>query len=292
MSSDDVVFEAHRPRLLGLAYRILGDLARAEDLVQEAWLRWEQRKVQVDAPASYLTRIVTNLCLNDRDSARARYEFAGGVRLPEPVDTRQLAGTGLERAEAISMAFMVVLQRLTAAERAVFVLHEVFDYGHAEIATMLGRTDVACRQLLRRARTAIETEKRTLETPVAVQRRLLRAFVTATRDGDLDALAEVLAEDAVLVADAGPGGSHFGRVRNLPGPLRGGTRIAAFVAAAMERGPGDLTMQERELNGGPALLVLRGGSPYAVFSVAVADDEIERIYLHADTHRLKHLAEG
>ena len=290
MRTHDDSFEEHRPMLLGLAYRLLGDLVEAEDIVQEASLRWHRRTVEVDSARAYLTRVVTNLCLNERGSARHRREHYAGERLPDPVNlaSTQLAES-LERNQAVSMALMVVLHRLTPAERAVFVLHEVFDFGHAEIAGMLSKTEVASRQLLRRARAAIEAEKRTLHTTVAEQQRLLRAFVDATASGDVTALAALLADDAALVADAGPGGARFGRVRNLPGPLEGGNRIAAFLVAAMSRGPDDLDTEERELNGGPALVTFREGKPFAVLSLAVADGRIERIFLHADRARLTQL---
>ena len=283
-------FEEHRPMLLGLAYRILGDLVEAEDIVQEASVRWHRRTIEVDAPRAYLSRVVTNLCLNERGSARQRREHYAGDRLPDPVDLLATPlAESVERTEAVSMALMVVLQRLTPAERAVFVLHEVFDFGHAEIAEMLAKTEVASRQLLRRARAAIDAEKRTLETTVAEQRRLLRAFVDATTSGDVTELASLLTDDAIMVADAGPGGARFGRVRNLPGPLHGGSKIAAFLVAAMSRGPDGLQAEERDLNGGPALFASRDGKPFAVLSLAVADGRIERVFLHADPARLERL---
>lgn len=283
-------FEAHRPMLLGLAYRILGDLVEAEDIVQEASVRWHRRTVEVDAPRAYLSRVVTNLCLNEQGSARQRREHYAGDRLPDPVDLRTTPlAESVEQTEAVSMALMVVLQRLTAAERAVFVLHEVFDFGHAEIAGMLAKSEAASRQLLRRARAAMQAEKRTLETTVAEQQRLLRAFIDATTSGNVTALASLLTDDAIMVADAGPDGARFGRVRNLPGPLQGGSKIAAFLVAAMARGPDGLRAEERELNGGPALFASRDGEPFAVLSVAVADGRIERIFLHADRARLRRL---
>jgi len=182
-----------------------------------------------------------------------------------------------------------VLERLTPAERAVFVLHQVFDFRHDEIAAMLAKTEAASRQLLRRARVAIDAERRTLETTVAEQQRLLRAFIRATNSGDVAGLAAMLTDEAVMVADAGPGGARFGRVKNLPRPLVGGARIASFLAAAMARGPDGLVAEERELNGGPALCVARDGEPFAVLSLAVADGRIERVFLHADRARLRRL---
>jgi len=283
-------FEACRPALLALAYRMLGDLARAEDLVQEGWIRWSRGGAQVEAPAAYLWRTVTHLCLNELASARARREESRGDRLPEPID---LTRGGLDRVEALdrlSMAFLVLLQRLTAAERAVLLLHDVFDFSHADIGSMLGKSEAACRQLLRRARDHVAADRRAMSASHDEHRRLLAAFVRAAAAGEVEELVALLAEDAELIADAGPAGGRFGRVRNLPGPVRGRARVAAFVAAVTPQGSRDLEARECELNGQPAVLVLRGGRPYTAILLAVADGLIHRVFIHADPDRLSHVA--
>src|SRR5437868_8493859 len=174
--TDLETFERCRPALLGLSYRMLGDLARAEDLVQEAWLRWQHRGVTVDAPKAYLIKTIVRLCLNELESARARREESRGDRLPEPIDLSMSPLGKVEVLEHVSMAFLVVLQRLTAAERAVLLLHAVFDFNHADVATMLGRSEATCRQSLKRAREHVAAERRSFTVSSDEHRRLLSAF--------------------------------------------------------------------------------------------------------------------
>src|SRR5262249_26103736 len=158
-------------------------------------------------------KIVSRLCLNELDSAHARHEESRADRLPEPVDLDGAGIAGVELLDQVSMAFLVVLQRLTPAERAVLLLHEVFDLDHAEIATLLKRSEAACRQLLARARENVATERRVLETSPEEHRRLLRAFVRASATGEVEPLFAVLADDATLVVDTGPEGRRLGRMR-------------------------------------------------------------------------------
>src|SRR5258708_3292320 len=210
MVDDAETFETHRPALLALAYRMLGDMARAEDAVQEAWVRWQSRHVDVDTPKAFLLTTVTRLCLDELGSARARREERRSDRLPEPVDLDESGIGRVEMVDQISMAFMVLLQRLTPAERAVFLLHDVFDMSHGEIATLLGKNDAACRQLLSRARENVAAERRVFQTSREQHRKLLTAFVRAILGGDHERLLELLAEDAGLIADAGPSRGRYG----------------------------------------------------------------------------------
>jgi RNA polymerase sigma-70 factor (ECF subfamily) len=229
------------------------------------------------------------LCLNELDSARARKEESRGDRLPEPVDLEDFGLDRLEVLDQVSMAFLVLLQRLTPAERAVLLLHDVFALEHAEIAALLDKTDAACRQLLRRAREHIAVARRTLSVSKEEHRRLLRAFIAAAGAADVAGLQRLLADEVMLVADAGAGGGFYGRVRNLSGPLRGRVKVAAFVAAVAPQGAAGLEVRERELNGQPAIVLFRAGRPYTVLMIAVADGQIASIFLHADASRLSHL---
>ena len=290
MDHDLAVFEARRPSLLALAYRMLGDLGRAEDVVQDAWLRWERRDVAVAAPHAYLVKTVTRLCLNDLDSARARREEARSDRLPEPVDLERTGFDRIDVLDRVSMAFLLLLQRLTPGERAALLLHDVFEFDHAEIAGLLEKSEAACRQLLKRAREHVATERRAVAVPDDVHRRLLRAFLAAAASGDVDAVATLLADDVVLIVDAGPTGGSFGRVRNLPGPLVGAPKVAAFVAAVTPQGAEGLETRECELNGQPAVLVLRDGQPSAAILLSVSDERIIGVFMHADPARLGHVA--
>lgn len=289
MNDDVDTFEMHRPALTSLAYRMLGDLARAEDVVQDAWLRWQGRQVEVDAPKAFLLKVVTNLCLNELDSARARREEARGDRLPEPIDLNETAIGQLEMLDQISMAFLVVLQRLTAAERAVLLLHDVFNLGHAEIAGLLGKTEAACRQLLRRARANVVSERRAVATPPDEHRRLLGAFVRASSKGEVEPMIGLLADDAVLIVDAGPDGRRVGRIRNVRRPIEGARRIVAFLAAVARASAPGSEVHERELNGQPAIVISRDGRPSAAILVSVAEGKIRHVFVHADPARLTHV---
>jgi RNA polymerase sigma-70 factor (ECF subfamily) len=284
--SETQIFEAQRPTMLGLAYRMLGDLGRAEEVVQTAWLRWRGRSAEIASPRAFLCKVVSNLCLNELASARSRREEGSGPGLPEPIDLRATALDRIEILDRVSMAFLVALQRLTAAERAVLLLHEVFDFSHAEVAEILGRTEASSRQLLRRAKAGLASERRSFAVEHAEHRRLLGAFLQAAAQGDADALVAILADDATLIADAGPEGGRFGRARNLPAPLVGARKIAAFVAATSPRGAADSSVVLRDLNGQPAALVSRAGRPYSIIQISVVDGRIARVFVHADPRKL------
>ena len=286
-AADLAAFESHRALLVAHAYRMLGDLARAEDMVQEAWLRWDGRQVEVDSPRAYLVTLVTRLCLNELDSAKARREESRSDRLPEPVDLDEGGIGRVEMLDQVSMAFMVVLQRLTPAERAVLLLRDVFDFEYAEIAALVGKSEAACRKLLERARRNVATEKRLFSASPEVHRRLLAAFTEAAYAGDLDALITMLADDAVLITDGGPEGRRAGSIRNLPVPLRGAEGIAAFVVATARNS--DLGAEIHELNGQPGVVFYDKGAPFAALLLGVADGRIHRVFFHADTGRLRYL---
>src|SRR5919108_1817671 len=173
-AADLAAFESHRALLVAHAYRMLGDLGRAEDMVQEAWLRWDGRQqAEVDSPRAYLVTLVTRLCFNELDSARMRREESRSDRLPEPVDLDEGGLGRVEMLDQVSMAFLVVLQRLTPAERAVLLLRDVFDFEYHEIAALVGKSEPACRKLLERARQNVTTEKRLFSTSPEVHGRLL-----------------------------------------------------------------------------------------------------------------------
>ena len=280
-------FEAHRPLLVAHAYRMLGDLARAEDIVQDGWLRWSGRRVHVDSPRAYLVTLVTRLCFTELGSAKTRHEESRSDRLPEPID---LDEGGLGRVEAldrISMAFLVMLQRLTPAERAVLLLREVFDFDYKDIASLVGRSEAACRKLLERARQHVAEEKRLFAASPEEHRRLLTAFTEAASAGNIEALVGMLAEDAVMVTDGGAEGRRAGGIRNLQAPLAGAARIAAFVSATARSMA--LESELHELNGQPALVFYHDNAPFAALLLAVADGRIHRVFFHADLARLRYL---
>lgn len=285
-------FDDCRADLLALAYRMLGDFGRAEDLVQEAWLRWQTLDVAPESPRGLLITIVTRLCLNELSSARARREESRPDRLPEPIDLGEGGLSRSERLEQISMAFLVLLQRLTPAQRAVLLLHDVFDFDHREIATFVGSSAPASRKLLERARRSLANERQLLATSPEEHRRLLQAFLTAASAGDLQALMELLAPDAVLVSDGGSEGRSIGGRRNLPRPLEGAERVAAFIAATSARAADRLRVEPHELNGQPAIVFWEGRQPFAALLLAVAGGKVRRVFFHADPERLGYLGKA
>ena len=290
MSNDVDTFEAHRASLLALAYRMLGDLARAEDVVQEAWLRWQGRHVVVEAPKAFLLKVVMRLCLNELDSARAQREESRGDRLPEPIDLDAIGIGRVEMLDQISMAFLVVLQRLTPAERAVLLLHDVFDLSHAEVARLLEKTEGACRQLLSRARENVAVERRVLRTSREEHRRLLQAFVRAASTGDAEGMLALLADAAALIVDGGPDGRAVGRIRNVGHPVSGARRVVALLTAVARESAGvTSSVLERELNGQPAIVMFKDGVPSAAILISVADGRIRHVFVQADASRLTHL---
>ena len=239
------------------------------------------------SPRAYLLTLVTRLCINELDSARMRREENRGDRLPEPVDLGHNGISRMEAFEQISMAFLVVLQRLTPAERAVLLLREVFDFEYGQIAELVGKSEPACRKLLERARQHVAAEKPLFAASADDHRRLLGAFTEAASAGNVDALVALLAEDAVMVTDGGPEGRRVGGVRNLPAPLTGAGRIAAFVSATA--GSIDLQAELHELNGQPALVLYHQGEPFAAILLAIANGRIHRVFFHADLERLRYL---
>lgn len=222
-------FESHRSYLRGLAYRMLGSRAEAEDAVQDAWLRWHAvDRSTVDNPRAFLSRTVTRLCLDRLKSAQAQREVYVGTWLPEPlVDDETQFQPGPEAmhelANDLSYAFMLTLERLSPLERAAFLLHDVFDMDFSEVAAALGRSESACRQLASRARSNVHANRPSFKVTQEEENRLATAFVNAIRDGDIGALARVLAEDATFVSDGG------GQVTSVPKPLVGRDLVAKVV---------------------------------------------------------------
>ncbi len=269
------LFAHSRPRLFGIAYRMLGSVAEAEDLVQEAWLRWQQAdRSVVRNPGGFLTTITTRLAINTAESARVRREHYVGPWLPEPVDTSADPLLGAERAEAISAAVLVVLERLPARERAAYVLREAFAYDYADVAAVLEISETNARQVVSRARRHLAAESSRSAQPVdpVRHRTLLEAFLAAARAGDLAGLEKVLAEDVVSISDGA------GLVRRAARrPVVGRDQVSHFVAAfAPTFWPGtELTWLST--NGAPSVLIRRDDVAVAVLSVEVSATGIERL---------------
>jgi RNA polymerase sigma-70 factor (TIGR02957 family) len=265
------VFGEVRPRLFGIAYRMLGSATEAEDLVQEVWLRWQAaERGAVLHPAAYLATAITRLAINASQSARARRETYIGPWLPEPVDTSADPYLGAERGEALSFAVLLMLETLSPHERAAYILREAFDYPYDQIAAILQSSEPAVRQLVSRARKHLRAERR---TPASgrQQRRLLEAFVAAARTGDLAALETLLAQDVISYSD---GGGIRGASRI---PVFGALRVAKYHRAFAERFWDGLEVDWATANGQAAVLLRRDGEVCAVLTVAVSDERIDRV---------------
>ncbi|WP_208878192.1 RNA polymerase sigma-70 factor [Streptomyces armeniacus] len=269
-------FEAQRGRLFGLAYRLLGSAAEAEDAVQDAYLRWESAdRAAIAVPAAWLTKAVTNLCLNRLASARVRREEYVGAWLPEPVLTEGGALGPLdtvEQRESVSMALLVLLERLTPAERAVFVLREAFGYPHREIAGIMELGEANCRQLQRRARQRLGAAPPSAASRSAPADRerwhgLVERFLAAARDGDMAGLERLLAADVTSWAD---GGGVVGTARR---PVTGRERVARYLTGGLARFAAGVDFTVAEVNGGPAALAWAGGRLAGVVTVEVAGAE-------------------
>ncbi|EFL30634.1 ECF-sigma factor [Streptomyces viridochromogenes DSM 40736] len=284
------VFEAHRPVLTGVAYRMLGRVADAEDVVQEAWLRWsggDRRDVR--EPRGYLVRITTRLAIDRLRQIKARGETYVGPWLPEPyvTDFGDTVPDTAERAvlaDSVSLAVLVVLESLSPLERAVFVLREAFGFPYADIAAMLDRGEAAVRQLAGRARKHVEERRPRYEVDPAQRRDLTERFLAAATDGDLEGLMELLAPDVRLVGDSG------GKSRAPLRVLRSADKVGRCLVGAARKGVPDHSLRFLELNGGPAVLVLSGDRPDSVFQLDIADGRVQAVYIIRNPDKLGSLA--
>jgi RNA polymerase sigma-70 factor (TIGR02957 family) len=265
-----LAFAPVRPRLFGIAYRMLGSAAEAEDVVQDVWLRWQSanRSVVQDPPA-YLATTTTRLCINLAQSAHTRRETYVGTWLPEPVDTGSDPTVGAERGEALKLAVLMLLEKLSPTERAAYVLREAFDYSYHQIADILQMEEANVRQLVSRARKHITDSRR---TPVSAneQRRLLEAFIAAAQKADMAALEGLFAENVVSTSDGG------GIVRAARVPVVGRERVAKFIATAAHFWQG-VTLAWVETNGQAAVLVSRDGVPVALTTIDASEQGIDQI---------------
>jgi RNA polymerase sigma-70 factor (TIGR02957 family) len=264
-------FQRLRPRLFGIAYRILGSVSEAEDVVQDVWPRWQGTdRSEVLNPGAFLAKITTRLAINVAQSARVRREAYIGPWLPEPVDTSVDPQVGAERGEALELAVLLVLERLNPVERAAYVLREAFDYPYDEIAGIVRLSQANVRQIVSRARKRLSAERRD-PVDTAEHRRLLDAFVAAARHGDVAALESVLSADVVAYAD----GNGLRGVARLE--VVGAGRVAKISAFVNKFIPG-AEFAMAEANGLPSLLIRRGGETVGLVSVTVGADGIDGLY--------------
>jgi RNA polymerase sigma-70 factor (ECF subfamily) len=296
------VIMSERRQLIGLTYRLLGSLAEAEDAVQETYARWyamsRAEQEAIESPGAWLTTVASRVCLNLLASARARRETYVGEWIPEPLPGRmdwitgRPGGASLDPAdrvtldESVSMAFLVVLESMTPAERVALILHDVFRYSFAEVADVTGRTPAACRQLASSARRRVLAAQAPPPSS-ARQADIIRAFKEAWEAKDIGALIGLLDPDATATADGG------GIALTFLEPIHGGEQIArAWIEIANNHAPGDVTFLERTVNGQPGLVAHQDGRILTVFAFDVADDRIRHIWAIRNPEKLRHWTLG
>lgn len=275
-------FETHRQFLIGVAYRMLGSFAEAEDIVQDAFLRWSATdRGGVEHPRAFLARIVSRLCLDRMKSAASRREQYVGTWLPEPM----VAPPTEPLAEDLSLALLLTMERLSPLERAAFLLHDVFDMDYSAIAETLGRSEAACRQLAARAREHVRQERPRFSASEESRAKLTDAFQAAIIGGDVGAIARLLADDAVFYADGG------GKRAAALNPIYGKDKVVRFLVGAMKKGPAVYVEQlERvQINGLPGFVV-RTAEGVETLSFDIANDQIVAIYAIRNPDKLRHLS--
>ncbi len=287
MDASTRTFDQHRPRLLGIAYRMLGSRADAEDVVQDAWLRWNEATVEALSSAeAWLVTVVTRLSIDRLRAAKVQREHYFGAWLPEPILTDAPASPEqmLERADDVSVAFLAVLERLAPEARAAYLLREVFDADYDEVARTLGKSEAACRQLVHRAKEQILDGRPRFAVDRELHLRLLRSFAGAAASGNIAELKAVLADDVELVGDSG------GKVRSFTRMLRGAQRIAQLFFAIARRRGATQRLELVEINGEPGLLRFFDGVLESVQTVEIEGERIVRINTQRNPDKLARIA--
>lgn len=281
-------FDRLRPRLQKIAYRMLGSVAEAEDIVQDAWLRWHATtREEIDNTEAWLVAVTTRISIDRLRAAKIQREHYAGIWLPEPqlTDAPVTPEEAAERTDDLSVAFLMLLERLTPEARAAFLLREVFDADYAEVADILGKTEAACRQLVSRAKTQLRDERpRQTVVPPETHQRLLQSFAHALERGDFPAINAFLAEDAMLIGDGG------GKATAFPEPMLGGRRIAQLFYAASLRFGSAVGVKLVALNGEWALLRFIDGTLESALSFEMDGERVSHIYVQRNPDKLARLA--
>jgi RNA polymerase sigma-70 factor (ECF subfamily) len=280
-------FDQYRSLLFSIAYRMLGSVADAEDMLQETFMRWQQSaSSSIRSPRAFLVTIISRLCINQLQSARTQREEYIGQWLPEPIVTN-LSNDPFDIIkidESLSMAFLVLLERLTPVERAVFLLREVFEYEYVEIAVILEQSEANCRQILKRARQRIHILRPRFKASTLQQNDLLERFLQATSSGNMKDLISLLASDVVLYSDGG------GKGIAVPNAVRGASNVGRGVIGGLARiVPRELTRRIAHINGKPGLMNYLDGKPHSVLTIDAAGDKIHAIYIVTNPEKLSHL---
>lgn len=281
------LFNQHRSLLFSIAYRMMGTVTDAEDMLQETFLRWQRvTDSEIESPRAFLVTIISRLCINQLESARVKREEYIGQWLPEPLLTEPSADFSdpLQIDETLSMAFLVLLERLNAIERAVFLLREVFDYEYSEIAKVVGRKEPDCRQIFSRARQHITRMRPRFEPSREQHENLLRQFREATSNGDLQGLLALLAKDVIIYTDGG------GKAGALPRGIYGRENVAeSFMEGYTKHVPKDIIGRFAAINGQPGIINYYQGRARAVITFDIVDDQIQNIYVVTNPDKLGRL---
>jgi len=282
-------FDEFRPLLFSIAYRMTASVTDAEDLLQETYIRWQQASTaEVRSAKAFLVTVITRLAINHLQSARIQRDQYMGQWLPEPLAADPSSDPSGPSAamESLSMAFLVLLERLNPVERAVFLLREVFEHEYSEIATILGRSEPNCRQLLRRAQQHIGDARRRFTASPEERNQLLEQFIRATRSGDMSGLLALFSADVVLRSDGG------GKAIAVPNVVEGADNVARAIVGSFARlVPKNLVTRIANVNGAPAIVSYLNGKPYSVVSLGAGKGQILEIYVVTNPDKLSHLPE-
>lgn len=289
MNDATATFTALRPRLQGIAYRMLGSISEAEDVVQDVWISWnEADRASIDNAEAWLVTTTTRRSIDRLRAAKARREHYAGIWLPEPVMTEDSRSPESlqELASDVSIAFLLLLERLTPEARAAFILREVLDSDYPEIAQTLGKTEAACRQLVHRAKDQVRDERPRQSVTPATHRHLMHRFASALSAGDFPAIRSMLAADAVLMGDGG------GKVNSFPKPMVGGQRIAQLFYAANLRYKYGLRLELATINGEASLLRFLNGALESVQTYVVDGEHITQILIQRNPDKLERILQA
>jgi len=281
-------FTEHRRTLFGIAYRMLGSVSDAEDLLQEVWLRWQrQTGSAIQSPKAWLVSTTTRLCIDQFRSARRMREEYYGVWLPEPLtaSTTTAPDSAVGLSDSLTMAFMLMLESLGPVERAAFLLHEVFDYDYATTAEIIGKSEANCRQIICRAHGHLQAQAKAPPPPGEQAEQLVEEFLAAAETGQINRLLALLAEDAVVYSDGG------GRVKAAGRPIISADHASRFIIGIWPRLPAGTKWQPASINDRPGYLMHAGDELYCALSFDLAGDRIRNLYFVLNPEKLRHLKE-
>lgn len=267
-------FDELRPLLFGIAYRMLGSVADAEDLVQEAFLRWREQDVEkVRSPKAFLTTVITRLCIDHLKSAKVQREEYIGPWLPEPIVGTKDARMTMELSESLSMAFLVVLESLNPVERAVFLLREVFNHDFDEIAAIVQKSAVNCRQIASRSKEHVASRRPRFEVTTKNHEHFVEEFMAACASGDLDGLMSMMTAEVVATSDGG------GKTLAARRPIAGPYNVGRFLIGILKKAPAGIRFRTTQINGQAGIVVYHDGQPKNVITFDIVDGQLQNLYL-------------